>query len=121
MYPRIADTTFNVVRLETDRMNNTEFIILNIYTPYESRHNDNEYVNRLAFMNSFIADNCCTTIYVTGDMNADISDNASSFAKHMIRMCEDLNLVLFSQVLLPADSFTHYSVVPTQQLAGLII
>lgn len=80
---------------------------MNIYTPYEGRHNDDEYVNSLAFINSFIADNCCMTIYVMGDVNADISDNASFFAKHMIRMCEDNNLVLSSQVLLPADSFTY--------------
>ena len=78
-----------------------KFIILNIVS-YESRHDDNEYVNRLAFIKYFIADNCCTIIYVTErDMNADISDNASSFAKNMIRMCEDHNLVLSSQVLLP--------------------
>ena len=53
----------SVVRLESDwcigvqiRMDNREFIILNIYMPYESRKNDDEYVNRLAFISSFISD-----------------------------------------------------------------
>ena len=55
------DTMINVIRLEADwciavqiRMNNKEFIILNVYT---TQQNEDEYLNRLAFINYFISDN----------------------------------------------------------------
>ena len=79
------DSMINIVRLDADwcigvqlKMNNREFVILNMYTPYESRQNDDEYVNRLAFISSFISDHQCTSIYIMGDMNADLSDEHSS-------------------------------------------
>ena len=79
------------------QMYNGEFIILNIYTPYESRHNDDDYVNRLAFISSVISDQQCSSIYVAGDWNADISDNASCFHKHnMVRFSNDNSLVISS-------------------------
>ena len=59
-------------------MNNKEFIILNVYTPYESLQN--EYLNRLAFINYFNSDNPSTSVYVVGDMNAHLSDQGSLFA-----------------------------------------
>ena len=91
------------------KMNNREFIILNMYTPYESRQNEVEYVNRLAFISSFISEHQGTSVCVVGDMNADISDKHSYFHKHMVRFCNDANLILSSKELLPADSFTYYS------------
>lgn len=67
------DPVISVVRLETNwcigvqiRMNNREFIILNMYTPFESRQNDDEYVNRLAAISSFISDHQCTSICILG-------------------------------------------------------
>lgn len=42
-------------------------------------------------------------------MNADISDKCSYFHKHMVRFCKDNNLILSSQELLPADSFSYCS------------
>lgn len=42
-------------------------------------------------------------------MNADLSDRCSLFAKHMLQLCDDNNLTLSSQVLLPADSYSYIS------------
>jgi len=48
-----------VTRLEVDwiavqlKVNNKEFIILNIYTPYECQQNEDEYLHRLAFIKYF--------------------------------------------------------------------
>ena len=129
LWHKRLDSVVNVVRLETDwcigvqvRMNNKEFIILNVYTPYEASHNDDEYVYKLSFINSFIADNCCTTVLVVGDMNADISDISSPFAKHMLRMCDENNLVLSSQLLHLLSRIASLIIVrPTEQQVGLIM
>lgn len=59
------------------------FTILNVYTPYECNQNENEYLNRLAFIGSFIKESECTCIFVIGDMNADISDGNSLFGQHL--------------------------------------
>lgn len=52
------------VRLVVDRcigiqytQNNNSFIILNVFTPYESFENEEEYLSSLAFINAFIQDN----------------------------------------------------------------
>lgn len=57
------DSMVKVVRLNVDwaiglevNCNGKIFIILNIYTPYESYDHVDEYVSRLAFVQSFIED-----------------------------------------------------------------
>lgn len=57
----------------------SSFVILNVNTPYESRENEAEYLNRLAFINAFIQDNNKSSLYLIGDMNSDIADNSSVF------------------------------------------
>ena len=110
------DQLVNVVRMDVDWAIGIEFncggkkiIILNIYTPYESSHNEDEYLNRLACVLSFIEDNASTCIYVVGDMNSDISDVNSSFAKHLKQFCTDSGLILSSKLLLPNESYTYIS------------
>lgn len=57
--------------------NNNVFIILNVYTPSEFHSRKNEFLQKLAFVNSFIEENEFTCIYVMRDINADISDSKS--------------------------------------------
>lgn len=116
LWHKKLDSVMNVIRFELDwciavqlKINNKELIILNVYTPYECQQNEDEYLNRFAFINSFIYDNHSTSVYVVGDMNADLSDRWSLFAKHMLQFCDDNNLTLSSQVLLPADSYSYIS------------
>lgn len=61
----------NVVRLDVDWAIGIEFsgggkrfIILNIYTPYERPQNEDEYLNRLACVMSFIQDNATTCFFI---------------------------------------------------------
>ena len=116
LWHKKLDTVISVIRLEVDwciavqfKSNNREFIVLNVYTPYECKDNEDDYLFKLAFINSFIQDNQCTCIYVVGDWNADISDCSSLFAKHLIQFCDDNVLTLSSQVLLPDDSYSYIS------------
>ncbi len=106
----------NVIRTEVDwciavqvDINNKVFIILNVYMPYECQQNENEYLNKLAFINSFIMDNHSTCVYVVGDMNADLRDRCARFSKHMLQFCDDNNLILSSQLLLPSESYSCIS------------
>lgn len=84
-----------------------KFIILNIYTPYESSQNEDEYLNRLDCVMSFIQDNATTCFFIVGDMNADVYDGGSLFANNLIEFCSDNGLVLSSKEHLPAKSFTY--------------
>ena len=97
--------TLQSIRNSVDK----EFIILNIYTPYECQHNEEDYVNKLGFISSYLQNECLTNIFIVGDMNADISDKRSIFANHLNHLCTDNNLVLSSRELLPAESYTHIS------------
>ena len=105
-----------VVRLDVDWAIGIEFncddkniIILNIYTPYECSQNEDEYLNRLAWVMSFIQDNASTCFFIVGDMNADVSDGSSIFANHLMQFCSDNGLVLSSKLLLPDSSYTYIS------------
>lgn len=83
------DQLINVVRLDVDwaigiqfKCGDKNFTILNIYTPYECSQNKDEYLDRLACVMAFIQDNASTLFFIVGDMNADVSDGSSVFAKY---------------------------------------
>ncbi len=46
---------------------------------------------------------------MVGDLNADLPDNSSMFAKHMLHFCVDNNFKISSKMLLPKDSYTYIS------------
>ena len=118
LWNKKLDSAINVIRLGvvwciaihfTQR--DKELIILNTYTPYECQHNEEDYVNKRAFISSYLQNECFTiyNIFIAGDMNADISDKRSIFANHLNHLCTDNNLILSSRELLPAESYTHIS------------
>ena len=88
LWNRRYDPMVKVSRLNVDwaiglevYSNGKRITILNIYTPCESYEAEDEFLNRLAFIHSFIEDNESTCVYVYGDFNADLSDSNSLFAK----------------------------------------
>lgn len=116
LWNKNLDSVISVVRLDVDwciairlTQDNKEFLILNVYAPYECNQNEEEYLNKLAFISSFIQNDRFTNIYIVGDMNANISDKNSVFAKHMKHFCADNNLILSSKELLPSHSSTYIS------------
>lgn len=117
LWNRKYDPMVKVIRLNVDwamgldiHFNGKKIsILIYIYTPYESYESEDEFLNRLAFIHSFIEDNDSTCVYVNGDFNADVSDSNSLFAKHLVHFCNDNNLVLSSKVFLPNNSFTYVS------------
>ena len=116
LWHKKLDPVLSVIRLGVDwciamhyKSKEKECIILNVYTPYECQQNEDDYLSKLAFIHSFIQDNSCTCVFVVGDWNSDIADKSSLFAKHLVQLCEDSDLTLSSQMLLPADSYTYIS------------
>uniref|UniRef100_A0A8C6PWR0 Reverse transcriptase domain-containing protein n=1 Tax=Nothobranchius furzeri TaxID=105023 RepID=A0A8C6PWR0_NOTFU len=110
------DPFISVVRLNVDWciavkivMDEKVFMILNIYMPYESHQNEDEYLAKLGFLSSFISQCEFNCVFIVGDMNADISDTRSTFGQHLIQFCVNNNLVLTSKERLPADSHTYVS------------
>lgn len=70
------------IRLECN-CNGKKCTVLNIYTPYESYEPEDELLNRLAFIQSFIEDNSSSCVYIMGGFNANMSDSKSLFAAHL--------------------------------------
>ena len=110
------DSLVNVVRMDVDwaigiefNCSDKRFIILNVYMPYECTLNEDEYLNRLACIMSFIQENASTCIYVVGDQNADISDDNALFGNHLLQFCTEYGLILSSKALLPSNSYTYIS------------
>ncbi len=92
-----------------NNINSKKIVIINVYTPYESYDNENEYINRMAHISAFVEELDTTCVYMMGNYNADITDVHSLFAKHLLNSCHDHGFIVSSQQLLPADSFTFMS------------
>ena len=75
-------------------------------TSYDFYKKEDEYMNRLAFLNSYIKECTYANIFVMGDLNADISDDKSLFGQHLKQFCHDSKLILSSMKFLPVDSYT---------------
>ena len=83
--------------------------IINVYMPYEKYRNEREYINRLAFIKSYIDELPTTCVYVVGDLNSNISNARSLFSRHLQDFCTESELILSSKELLPDTSFTYTS------------
>lgn len=97
LWRKQLDPLINAIRVDADwciaihyTHNNKEFVIMNVYTSFECDQNEDEYLNKLAF----IQYNSHTS--VIGDLNADILDRRSKFGNHLKGFCEDSNLTLSS-------------------------
>lgn len=71
LWHRKLDSLINIIRTGVDwciavhfELDNKDFIVLNVYTPYECLQNEDEYMNRLGFINSFIHDHQSSSIFV---------------------------------------------------------
>lgn len=68
-----------------------------------------EFLNKLALISTSIKNDKYCSVYVIGDMNVDITDKNSTFAKHMDHFCTDNTFILCSGELLSAESYTLIS------------
>ena len=86
-----------------------EFVILNVYLPYQSQDNENEYIEKIANLESIVNDLPNTSVTILGDFNADIKKQSSLFKSHYERFVQSSEMIPSSDVILPEDTFTFVS------------
>ena len=93
--------------------NSTSFTLFNVYMPYEKSDNEDEYVEKLSLLESFIQNVGHSSYALIGDFNCNVKPEngrvKSKFAKLLFDFCENNSLVFTSQNVLPNDSYTYIS------------
>jgi exonuclease III len=85
-----------------------EFYVINVYLPYECQSNVENYNDCLAKLALYVDNINSTCIYIVGDFNADLSKE-SSFGSILAAFCEDNNLYIADELMLPNDTYTYVS------------
>ena len=86
----------------------TKLVIFNIYMPYQCGENEELYIEQLGSISSFIEELNCTNFVIIGDFNANLRFSGNNlFAGHMTEFCQDNELLISSQILLPHDSYSY--------------
>ena len=89
-------------------MDSTKFVIFNIYLPYQCNENEEEYVNCLSGIRTFIEDLDNTNFLIIGDWNANLGNSGTTlFKSFMLDFCNDNQLVVSSKHFLPDSTYTH--------------
>ena len=89
-------------------MESNSFVILNVYLPYQSRDNEDLYMEHLGFLNSLLGEINCTNIVLVGDFNANLGlQGTKLFKNHLLEFCEENSLTISSRILLPINSYSY--------------
>ena len=83
--------------------------ILNVYLPYDSPDNDEEFMSRLSNLTAIVEDLECSCVNIVGDFNSNILSKLSNNALNLQEFCEYMNYRWSSKHFLPGDSFTYVS------------
>ena len=86
----------------------TKCTFINVYLPYQSYDNQDEYMNKLGKLQAVINELSTTSICILGDFNADIS-NSSLFSPQLKNFINESGLIVSDLDKLPISSFTHVS------------
>ena len=90
------------------QMGCTRFILFNIYMPYQTIVNEDEYIEKLGYIKCFIDEINCTNYAIIGDWNANLGNSGTmTFKAPMMEFCSDNELFISSQILLPDTTYTH--------------
>ena len=91
-------------------LNNSMFVLLNVYLPYQCRENEDIYMENLGILKSLLDDIQCTNIAIIGDFNANLGITGTRlFTNYMLEFCEENSLLISSKLLLPYNSYTYIS------------
>ena len=93
----------------TITISNRTYVILCVYMPYESHAHEYLFLENLGIIKAVIEELDTTCFSVLADWNSDISDSESFFCRHFKQFCEENCWLLFSELLLPANTFTYLS------------
>ena len=85
-----------------------EYVLINVYLPYECVDNRDDYSDCLAKLNVVIENINTTCITVIGDFNANLSKQ-SMFGEMLLNFCSENNSDIVDKTILPADTYTYVS------------
>ena len=113
------DMSANIKRLEFNsdwavaieiNLGTSSLVILNIYMPYQCPQNQEQYIDNLWNIYSFIESIHTTNFMIIGDWNANLGiSGASLFGPTMEEFCDENNLTISTKSLLPPDTYSHIS------------
>ncbi len=88
--------------------------LVNIYLPFDSVSNENEYIDYLTRMCHICEHHCNGYVYFIGDFNANLQVNhegtvKSRFGRELISLCDDEDLVISDYQSLGTSSYTFVS------------
>ena len=90
------------------QMESTKLVIFNIYLPYQCKDNEDEYLNCLGCIKTFVEEINCTNFIIIGDWNANLGNGGTKlFQPFMSDFCDENQLIISSKVLLPSDTYTQ--------------
>ena len=89
-------------------LGSSKFVLFNVYMPYQAPENEDLYFERLGWIKCFIDEINCTNFAVIGDWNANLGNTGTmTFKVPMLEFCEENDLLISSQMLLPESTYTH--------------
>ncbi len=97
-----------LLAIEIEQDNHGSLVILNVYLPYDTPSNYDEYMYYLDKIKSFI--NACDSplVYVIGDFNANLS-NSSCFGNELVQFCQSNSLSLRDREICSGGMYTYVS------------
>ena len=87
---------------------NATILLLNVYLPYQTDDNADEYLEILGKIQAISDSFESTNTFIIGDFNADIK-NPSLFTPFLNAFINDCHLIASDTLLLPSDAFTYAS------------
>lgn len=88
--------------------NNKSLLLLNVYFPYDSPDNIDEFIYCLAKVDSIVNDSATPYVLACGDFNANLLKD-SRFGRELILFCQDTNLIISDSLLCPTGLYTYVS------------
>ena len=83
-------------------------LVLCAYLPFDCPENYDDYMFYLSKILQIVEEFGSPYVYVCGDFNANLLQS-SRFGKELVKLCDESNLSILDELLLPADTFTFVS------------
>ena len=88
----------------TYTLNNFKILIINVYLPYFTPENVEEYIMYMGKISEIVESCDANGVVIFGDFNADVNNE---FYTDLVGLCNDNELIISDVAMLPHGSYTH--------------